>query len=115
MPNITPEQQDKLSQLVVWYPEYHWFWEIVDLVDEFVEIAEIEWYKKWVKRKQLQEWSTMRTLEIDTEHESHMSILIDILKQLEKVWWASFEETKEEWTTLLMCARENPELFPINK
>ena len=93
MTNTTAEQQDRLAELVVWYPEYHWFWEIVDLVDEFVGNA--EWYK----------------IQIDIEHESHESILIDILQQLEKLWWASFEETKEEWTTLLMCARENPEFI----
>lgn len=58
----------------------------------------------------------IKYLKVDiSDRNTHFDILIDILKQLEKVWWASFEETKEEWTTLLMCARENPELFPIKK
>lgn len=58
---------------------------------------------------------TMKTIIVDIDCDSHFDMLIDILKQLEKVWWASFGETKEEWTTLLICARENPDLFPMNK
>ncbi len=55
-----------------------------------------------------------KTIKVDvSDNNDHRSILVDILKQLEKVWWASFEETKEEWTTLLMCAREDPNFLKI--
>ena len=50
-----------------------------------------------------------KTLKVDvSDNNTHASILVDILKQLEKVWWASYDETKEEWCTLLMCDREYP-------
>lgn len=53
-----------------------------------------------------------KTIKVDvSDNNSHMSILVDILKQLEKAWWASFKETQEEWCTLLMCARENPDFL----
>lgn len=55
-----------------------------------------------------------KTIKVDvSDNNDHRSILVDILKQLEKVWWASFEETKEEWTTLLICAREDPNFLKI--
>lgn len=55
-----------------------------------------------------------KTIKVDvSDNNDHRSILVDILKQLENTWWASFEETKEEWTTLLMCAREDPNFLKI--
>lgn len=51
----------------------------------------------------------IKTIAVDiSDANTHSGILVDILKQLEKVWWASYEETKEEWCTLLMCDRDDP-------
>lgn len=54
-----------------------------------------------------------KTIKVNIDDDnSHAWILVDILKQLEKVWWASCKETKEELCTLLMCDREYPRFLP---
>ena len=92
----------------------NWAWEDPDNVDSYICSLDVETLQSHWERYSIEYWWSDKVekwiIRVDiSDGNSHMWMLLSIMKQLEKLEWASIEEIQSEWTTLLKCMEKDPE------